>query len=119
MQFIGRDQVAAPKLRDAKLSKDQLCSTYQQVIDGVTNLYKYVINMFRAIFCEILVFFSQSTKYEEKNYYHIALDIMQHFELAFYQLCFSSLRHCFAGSKSLATADDIYHRGDYFSWNLI
>ena len=54
MQFIGRDQVAAPKLKDAKLSKDQLCSAYQQVIDGVTNLYKYVINMFRAIFCDLI-----------------------------------------------------------------
>ena len=49
MQFIGRDQVAAPKLKDAKLSKDQLCSAYQQVIDGITNLYKYVIKILEPV----------------------------------------------------------------------
>ncbi|XP_067929907.1 serine/threonine-protein kinase RIO3-like [Watersipora subatra] len=40
MQFIGRNQVPAPKLKDAKLSTDQLMSAYQQIIEGMTSLYR-------------------------------------------------------------------------------
>jgi len=40
MQFIGKNQVAAPKLKDAKLDHDQMCSAYRQIIDGVVAMYK-------------------------------------------------------------------------------
>ena len=42
MQFIGKNQVAAPKLKDAKLNADQLSSAYQQIMDGVKSMYKCV-----------------------------------------------------------------------------
>lgn len=42
MQFIGKNQVPAPKLKDAKLNPDQLCSAYEQVVQGVKSLYKSV-----------------------------------------------------------------------------
>jgi len=46
MQFIGRDQVAAPKLKDAELSPEEATSAYHQVLTGMKSMYKWVLPLF-------------------------------------------------------------------------